>query len=212
MQVLTFAGRTYAVDPVDFLMDSRDWDETFAEGLAPGLGISGGLTPEHWAVIRFIREAHARTGRCPLVYQTCKACSLSLKGLHDLFPSGYLRGACKLAGVTYKEGFVGGDTGRGSDKEEKIYRVDVRGFLVDPEEWDEAFALRMAQDMKMEGGLTERRWEIIRYLRERFKTTGSVPTVYEACDARRASLEELERLFPDGYHRGAVKLAGLRVR
>ena len=25
-------------------------------------------------------------------------------------------------------------------------------------------------------------------------------------------LDELQKLFPDGYHRGAVKIAGLRVR
>ena len=25
-------------------------------------------------------------------------------------------------------------------------------------------------------------------------------------------IDELEKLFPDGYHRGAVKLAGLRLR
>ena len=38
-----------------------------------------------------------------------------------------------------------------------------------------------------------------------------VPTVYEACADNGLELEDLEQLFSDGYHRGAVKLAGLRA-
>ena len=60
--------------------------------------------------------------------------------------------------------------------------------------------------------LTDRHWQIIRYLRSRFERTGAVPTVYETCTANDIELDELERLFPDGYHRGAVKVAGLCVR
>jgi sulfur relay (sulfurtransferase) DsrC/TusE family protein len=40
---------------------------------------------------------------------------------------------------------------------------------------------------------------------------GVVPTVYETFVANSLELEDLERLFPDGYQRDAVKLAGLRV-
>jgi tRNA 2-thiouridine synthesizing protein E len=50
------------------------------------------------------------------------------------------------------------------------------------------------------------------FLRQRFATNNIVPTVYETCEANHIELEELQRLFPDGYHRGAVKLGGLRVR
>jgi len=41
--------------------------------------------------------------------------------------------------------------------------------------------------------------------------TGLVPTLYETCTASDLELEDLERLFPDGYQRGVVKIAGLRV-
>lgn len=47
---------------------------------------------------------------------------------------------------------------------------------------------------------------------DQFKTIAIVPTVYETCETFGIEIEELEQLFPDGYHRGAVKIAGLRVR
>ena len=93
-----------------------------------------------------------------------------------------------------------------------MYRIDARGFLVDPSEWDEEFAQRRADDLKMRGALSERHWELIRYLRERHAESGAVPTVFETCEAHGIELDVLESLFPDGYHRGAVRLAGLRVR
>jgi len=60
--------------------------------------------------------------------------------------------------------------------------------------------------------LTEKHWQILELLRQRFATNNIVPTMYETCEANHIELEELQRLLPDGYHRGAVKLAGLRVR
>ena len=67
--------------------------------------------------------------------------------------------------------------------------------------------------MKMPGGkLTKRHWEIIRYLRKSYYTTGKIPTICETCEANHVDLDELELLFPDGYYRGAIKLAGLRLR
>jgi tRNA 2-thiouridine synthesizing protein E len=40
----------------------------------------------------------------------------------------------------------------------------------------------------------------------------SYPSVTETCEVNDLDIEELEQLFPDGYHRGAVKIAGLRLR
>jgi tRNA 2-thiouridine synthesizing protein E len=65
--------------------------------------------------------------------------------------------------------------------------------------------------MKMPS-LTDDHWRVINFLRKRFEETGTVPTVYETCEENRIELENLESLFPDGYHRGAVKVSGLRVR
>ncbi|MCK4606120.1 MAG: TusE/DsrC/DsvC family sulfur relay protein [candidate division Zixibacteria bacterium] len=222
MDTLTLNDKVYHVDSGGFLLNYDDWDEDFAEGMAPSVGIREGLVKEQWNVIYFIRHSFRELGKCPLVYQTCKMNGLRLKDLAELFPGGYLRGACKLAGVTYKEGYVGqaalstfeadSDMGAIAPADEKTYEIDVRGFLVNPENWDARYAVFKAHDLKMPGGLSESHWNIIHFLRDRFVKNGTVPTVYETCGDNGIDLEELERLFPDGYHRGAVKIAGLRVR
>jgi len=233
MDTLMFSGRSYRIDDQGFLEDWRDWDEGFAEGLAPETGIPGGLTEWHWEVIRHIRDHFREHGECPLVFSTCRALGLRLRGLETLFPTGYLRGACKLAGLSYRDRFVdyfgeapavavpapdeiqetperapalSGPAVRG-----KVYRVDAWGFLVDPAEWDALYATNKAREMK-HPGLTARHWQVIDYLRSAFDETGTVPTVIACCHANRLEIDELEALFPDGYHRGAVKLAGLCVR
>jgi TusE/DsrC/DsvC family sulfur relay protein len=218
MSTLTFASRDYLVDDGGFLRRSEDWDEAFAEGVALRLGIRSGLTDAHWRVIRYIRESCQDTGTCPMVYQTCRANGLHLRDLKELFPTGYLRGACKAAGLTYREADLktallpAEARERGLLSEGKTYRIDARGFLVAPSEWDEFFAIRLARDLKMEGGLKEAHWTVIRFLRDSFQKSGEVPTVYETCEALGMSLEGLEELFPDGYHRGAVRISGLCAR
>ena len=225
METFLWNGKLFRVDAEGFLLDHDQWDEDFAQGMAPRLGLGGGLTKAHWSVIHFIRAEFARAGQCPLIYHTCRANGLSLKGFKALFPTGYLRGACKLAGITYRDrvvDFYGEPTAAGEASalaggmpvalSEKIYRVDALGFLVDPSEWDETFAANKAHEMKLPGGLTDRRRAILRYLRDSFAKNGAVPTVVDCCEANGIDLDELERLFPDGYHRGAVKIAGLRAR
>jgi len=215
MGSFTHRDRTYAVDEGGYLVDSGAWDEGFAEGAALALGIRGGLTEGQWEVIRYVRRYHELTGRCPVIYETCKACRLRLSGLRALFPRGYQRGACKLAGVTYRESThptYAEPATPGPAATDRTYRIDVRGFLVDPAEWDEDFALHRAEDLKMRGGLSERHREILRYMRRRQAETGEVPTVFDTCEAHGLELDALEALFPDGYHRGAVRLAGLRLR
>jgi tRNA 2-thiouridine synthesizing protein E len=217
----------FEVDEDGFLLDFNQWGEDFATETARKCGITSGLTESHWRIIRWIRRHVQEFGVCPLADRTCRANGLQLADLRGLFPSGYLRGACRIAGITYDQG-VGGPLAlppwarrkesagtAGSSKgvgafERKTFSVDVRGFLVDPEEWDEEFALHRALEMKMPT-LTDRHWKVIWSLRRRFHETGSVPTLYEVCEEMDVTLDELTELFPDGYHGGAVKVAGLRI-
>ena len=97
-------------------------------------------------------------------------------------------------------------------QEVKTYLVDQYGFLMKASEWDEDYAIRKAEEMKMPGMLSDKHWQIIHFLREQYKRTGVVPTVYDCCESNNIELEDMEKLFPDGYQRGAVKLSGLRVR
>jgi TusE/DsrC/DsvC family sulfur relay protein len=215
---VNFKGKSYEVDSQGFLVNRKDWDENFTIGIAPKLQITQNLTEKHQEVIRYMRNACALNGVCPTVYETCNANGLSLDSMKQLFPTGYLRGACVLAGLSYKECYLPYpkcdiiSKEESSGKSDKTYRVDVRGFLIDPSEWDEDFAIHTAYNLKMQQGLTAKHWKIINYIRDCYKKNGVVPGLYQTCSENQLDLEELERLFPDGYHRGAVKISGLRAR
>jgi tRNA 2-thiouridine synthesizing protein E len=208
-KVLSLGGSRYRVDEERRLIDPNDWDENFAREAAPYAGIPAGLNERHWEVIRFIRRFWSETGSCPTVFQTCRGLGLHVSGFQFLFPTGYQRGACLLAGVSYKAEALDHDH-RPTDLEQGSYRIDLWGFLLDPDAWNERFALLKAREMKVPGGLTDQHWEVVRYLRHEFYRVRKIPTVYETCDAIGIELDRFEELFPDGYYRGAVKIAGLR--
>jgi tRNA 2-thiouridine synthesizing protein E len=210
---------SFDVDDAGFLIHPDHWNQRFVELKAAEVGILGGITREHWDVINFIRSMFRIAGRTPLVYECCRQCGLTRVELQKLFPAGYLRGACKLAGITYREGYISQTYVPETTEDveqitlKKTYVVDVRGFLVDPGNWDEYYAAYRAHDMKYPGGrLTDDQWRVIRYVRAHYARTGEVPTVYETCEANQIELEDLESMFPDGYHRGLIKISGLRVR
>lgn len=216
MATIDSGSKKYKVDRHGFLLDPADWDEEFAELMAPKVRIKGGLTEEHWKIIHFVRNQFAQMKVCPLIYAAARNNGFGLGRLRELFPTGYLRGVCKLAGITYRDGTIQHYwLEENRDRHEyafakKTYHIDCLGFLVDPAEWDENFALMKAYEMKMPHSLTDRHWAVIRFLRDRFAASGEIPNIYETCEENSIDLELMEELFPDGYHRGAVKLAGLR--
>jgi len=220
MGVLKHKGKSYDLDSSGFLTDTERWDENFPDAIAPQLKIEKGLTKEHWDVIHYIRNTYKKTGICPTVFESCRMNGLRRKQLKKLFPTGYQRGACKLAGISFRDSHKQQELFTTEAAEalhavasKKSYTVDVRGFLMDPDEWDEHYAIHRAYEMKIPGGkLTEKHWKVINFLRESYKKNNEIPNVYDTCEASDLELEDLEQLFPDGYHRGAVKIAGLRLR
>ncbi|MBC2715866.1 MAG: TusE/DsrC/DsvC family sulfur relay protein [Desulfobacteraceae bacterium] len=222
MKTFKFNNKTYETDDQNFLIDHATWDENFAIGMAAELGIFGGLTERHWKIIHFIQDTFEKTGTRPLIYKTCKTMKLQSKTLRQLFPTGYLRGACLLAGIGYKgpwdkaHGFKFPEPYRerppqksGCIMKDKVYKIDIFGFLVDPEDWDEEYAVIRAYEMKIKNGLTPKHWEVIYFLRDSYKLNRRVPTIYDCCELSKMDVEDIEELFPDGYHRCAVKIAGL---
>lgn len=219
MKSLTIKEKTYELDDNGFLKDPSTWDEEFATQIAKEIGI-GVLTEKHWEIINYLREVFIREGSPPPFYRACRDNSLPLHKLRQLFPRGYQRGACLVAGIGYMATFwpreftdVGAVTKTPQPTlfSSKVYRVDAMGFLVYPEEWDESFAWCKAIELKIPDGLSERHWKVIRYLRQKFEESKSLPTVYETCEENGIDMDEMSRLFPDGYHRAAVKIAGLRL-
>ena len=210
-QTISFNNREYTLDRHGFLDPPEQWDENFAEGMARKLGIYGGLTEDHWSFIRYLRKKFLGEGIVPVVVTACADNQLRLSRLRDLFPAGYHRGACKIAGINYA--FMC-DTNLWLTYEtvpasEAPHKVDELGFLEDFETWDERFAQWVARNWDLPRGLTERHWKIIQYLRDYYRNKRHVPTVYEVCSSNNIGLDELGELFPKGYHRGACRAAGL---
>jgi tRNA 2-thiouridine synthesizing protein E len=87
-----------------FLVNASDWSEAVAVKLAEANRIE--LSPAHWEIIRFIRNYYLEFKHLPNARVFTKAVAKSLgedKGnsryLHQLFPDGPLKYACKLAGL-----------------------------------------------------------------------------------------------------------------
>ena len=203
--------KNYILDDYGFLDDPELWDENFAEGMARLHGIYNGLTKKHWEFIYYIREKYEKEKDLPLLTVTCSQNNFRLGTLKSLFPTGYFRGACKIAGLSYK--FLSDvniwhtyETTPGLQQE---YGLTTRGFLKDIRRWDERFANLIADEWNLASGLTDRHWDMIHFLRDYYTTNNNIPTVFELCQALELDLNDLKELFPKGYRRGACLIAGL---
>jgi tRNA 2-thiouridine synthesizing protein E len=92
------------LDNEGYLIDPADWSEEAAEALARAEGIA--LTEEHWAVLRFMRRyydehaipADARFAIRFLAEERGHGAN-ARKRLFELFPYGYVKQACRIAGM-----------------------------------------------------------------------------------------------------------------
>jgi len=203
-KTVTIGDKAFALDEFGCLQNFYDWQPEFAEGMAEEVGIAPPLTKAHKKFISYLREAVIKSGRTPIVHRACRDNGIKLWELERLFPAGYHRGACKLAGLNYHDRHITHEP-----HADKVYRINTRGFLVDASEWDETFAAMRAEELGT--ALTEQHWRVIRFLRAAYTTSGKVPTVFEVCHGCNLDDDDLERLFPSGYQRGAVKIAGLTL-
>ncbi len=211
MQVFEFKGKNYEVDADEFLLDTAEWDVDFAEEMARRNGIETGLSSSHWRVLRSIREHFLTQGDCPAAYEVCKECGLSSTELDKLFPMDNQRCAYKIAGIPYFSQFPSylKCPGRKNAIQERVYKVDIEGFLVDPDEWDCDYAIFRMRDMKIPEA-SDMHLEIIQYLRKRYYSTGHIPTIEQTCSDHDIDIEDMQALFPGDCYRSALIAAGLR--
>jgi len=210
-QSAKFNEKTYSLDKFGFLNPSDQWDENFAEGMAKQLGIYDGLTHQHWKFLKYLRNKFLQENTVPAVVYACADNNLKLQELRRLFPTGYHRGACKIAGINYEFMFSTNhwltyETPRLLGKK---YKMTTTGFLENFDEWSEDFAHFVINEWKLPQGLTEKHLQIINYLREYYGNNKNIPTVFETCESNQLSLKKLKELFPEGYRRGACRVAGL---
>ena len=203
--------REYTLDGHGFLHPPEQWNEEFAEGMAERLGIYNGLTEEHWNFIGYLRRKFIEEKTVPLVVYACADNKLRLSRLAHLFPTGYHRGACKIAGINYQFMFDSNPwiTYESYSVLKSEYKLTEAGFLESFDQWNERFAQITAGECQLPEGLTEIHWQIIYYLRNYYSRMKNIPTVYAACKANEVEVGELRDLFPSGYRRGACRIAGL---
>ena len=91
-----------AIDAEGYLVEPQDWNEELAEEFARQENIL--LTDDHWDVIRFMRGYYEEHQVIPDVRHVTKHLSsrmgaASRNKLFEMFPYGYVKQACKIAGM-----------------------------------------------------------------------------------------------------------------
>jgi len=92
-------------DADGFLADPQQWNEQVAAEIAREAGIEE-LTPRHWQVVRFMREAYLATGESPSIRTLGKASGVPIKELYELFPKGPAKLAAKIGGIPKPHGCI----------------------------------------------------------------------------------------------------------
>jgi len=95
----------YARDVEGYIVDPEDWNENLARQLAAEEYLE--LTDAHWLVLRFMQDYWHQNKVAPDVRHVTKflidATGIDKKGakqlLFELFPYGYVKQACKIAGM-----------------------------------------------------------------------------------------------------------------
>ena len=86
--------------------------------------------------------------------------------------------------------------------------VNDEGFFTDPAQWREEMAPLIA---RQEGitELTERHWQVIKFMRHEYEAKGAGPTVRVLAKTSGVPVKELYQLFPHGPAKEAAKIAGI---
>ncbi len=100
----TNSATTIRTDDEGYLLDPESWDEAVAHRFADDEGVD--LTDEHWQVLRFMRGYYQEHQVIPDARFVMKFLAERLghgRGAHNylfkLFPYGYVKQACRIAGM-----------------------------------------------------------------------------------------------------------------
>ncbi len=72
--------------------------------------------------------------------------------------------------------------------------IDAEGFMTEFDEWTEDIGVFLAEQIGVE--LSERHWEVIRFVREDYKAQGETPTLRRVSTIGGVPTKELFQLFP----------------
>ncbi|MBN8763805.1 MAG: sulfite reductase subunit gamma [Thiobacillus sp. 63-78] len=90
------------LDDEGYLIEPGDWNEAVAERLAHAEDVK--LTDDHWDVIRFMRDFYEEHQIAPDARYVIKHLSSRMgadarNALYTMFAYGYVKQACKIAGM-----------------------------------------------------------------------------------------------------------------
>ena len=93
---------------------------------------------------------------------------------------------------------------------------DAEGYLINPEDWNEAIASELAKEESVE--LDDTYWPVLHFMRKYYGEHGVAPDVRhvtdylakeKGCDKKEAK-KVIFDLFPYGYVKQACKIAGMK--
>jgi len=98
-------------DDEGYLIDPAEWSEELAEALARHENIQ--LTDAHWDAVRFMRHFYQEHQVIPDVrfvirHLAERSAAASRNMIFELFPYGYVKQACKIAGMKRPRGWSTG--------------------------------------------------------------------------------------------------------
>jgi TusE/DsrC/DsvC family sulfur relay protein len=105
METVILAGKTLALDADGNLANRNEWNEDVAREIAAIEGIAD-LTPQHWAVINYMRLAFEKEGDSPSIRRLTKESGVDTKSLYLLFPKGPAKRAARIAGLPKPKGCI----------------------------------------------------------------------------------------------------------
>ena len=86
--------------------------------------------------------------------------------------------------------------------------LNEEGFLTDSTQWSEDIAVELARREGIDL-LSDRHWEVIRFMRKEFQEKGTGPIVRVLGKTSGVPVKELYVLFPKGPAKLAAKIAGI---
>jgi len=86
--------------------------------------------------------------------------------------------------------------------------VDAEGFLTNADAWNEQLAVEIARDNGI-AELTPRHWLVVKFMRDRYLTNGTAPSIRSLGKESGVPIKELYQLFPKGPAKLAAKVGGI---
>lgn len=105
MPKANLGGVDIEIDENGFIQEPDKWNKQVAEDIAK-TECASAMTEEHWKVVTYIRNYWLEYDIAPPIRMLSRQTGFELKYIYKLFPSGPVKGACRIAGLPKPDGCV----------------------------------------------------------------------------------------------------------